>query len=50
MLTVQGGYSHMFGTEALAYLKGGSESELANWFWLQVSLKPVFFRGDMKKQ
>jgi len=48
MVTVQGGYSHMFGTETLAFLKGGSENELANWFWLQVSLKPVFFKGNVK--
>ncbi|UZR99362.1 alginate export family protein [Chondrinema litorale] len=50
MVTVQGGYSQMFGTETLAYLKGGSEDEISNWFWLQVSIKPVLFKGNVNKQ
>ncbi|MEM1134806.1 MAG: alginate export family protein [Bacteroidota bacterium] len=50
LVTVQGGYSQMFGTETLSFLKGGSEDEIANWFWLQVSIKPIFFKGQQKEK
>lgn len=42
-ILVQGGYSHMFATEAMEHLKGGSRKETNNWAWLMVIIKPVLF-------
>lgn len=42
-ILVQGGYSHMFATEAMEHLKGGSSNETTNWAWLMVIIRPVLF-------
>lgn len=42
-ILVQGGYSHMFATEAMEHLKGGNRKETTNWAWLMVIIKPVLF-------
>ncbi|MDZ7777939.1 MAG: hypothetical protein U5L09_21150 [Bacteroidales bacterium] len=36
------GYSRMFGTESLEYLKGGDAEETADWLWLMITIKPKF--------
>jgi hypothetical protein len=36
------GYSRMFGTESLEFLKGGDADETADWLWLMITIKPKF--------
>lgn len=43
-VNAQIGYSHMFGTETLETLRGGSKSETANWAWAMLVFKPEFFK------
>lgn len=43
VVSVQAGYSHMFATETMEAIKGGSKDETANWIWMMVSIKPTFF-------
>lgn len=38
------GYSHMFATESMEYIKGGSKDETNNWGWIMVTFKPTFFK------
>jgi len=38
------GYSHMFATESMEYIKGGSKDETNNWGWVMVTFKPTFFK------
>lgn len=42
-ITVSGGYSQMFGTRTLGYLKNGDASHTNNWAWLMVSVNPRIF-------
>lgn len=37
---IQAGYSHLFATPSLEVIKGGSNSEISNWAWLMLSIKP----------
>ena len=37
------GYSHMFANEAMEVLKNGSSSELNNWAWAMLTIKPTLF-------
>ncbi len=36
------GYSHMFGSDSMELLKGGDKSEINNWAWLMLTVKPTF--------
>ena len=38
------GYSHMFATESMELLKGGSKDETNNWGWIMITFKPTFFQ------
>ena len=38
------GYSHMFATESMELLKGGSKDETNNWGWVMITFKPTFFK------
>lgn len=42
-LTVNAGYSKMFGTESLEVLKGGDSSADNSWTWLMLTFKPALF-------
>ena len=37
------GYSHMFASESMERIKGGSKDETNNWAWVMVTFKPTFF-------
>jgi hypothetical protein len=41
-LTIQGGYSQMFGTESMEALKGSNRGGVNNWAYLWVIFKPDF--------
>ncbi len=47
-VSLQAGYSHMFAGTSMEILKGGSASEPANWAWLMVTVRPVFFQSGGK--
>ena len=36
------GYSQMFGGDSMVLLKGGDTSEISNWFYLMLTVKPKF--------
>ena len=38
------GYSHMFATDSMEIIKGGSKDETNNWGWVMVTFKPTFFK------
>ena len=40
---VQFGYSTMFATKSMEFLKGGSYKEPIHWGWVMLTVKPVFF-------
>lgn len=40
---IKAGYSQMFATDSMELLKGGDASEMQNWAWLMIVLKPTFF-------
>jgi hypothetical protein len=42
-VSLGGGYSHLFASGSMELLKGGSASEIQNWAWLMLTVKPVFF-------
>lgn len=42
---VQGGYSQMFATESMEFIKGGDRNATANWGWLMLTVNPVFIGG-----
>ncbi len=42
------GYSHMFASESMEILKGGSKNETNNWAWVMVTFKPTFFNNEFK--
>jgi len=37
------GYSHLFATDAMEVLKGGSADETQNWAWVMFTFKPTFY-------
>ena len=39
------GYSMMFGTESMEVIKGGSRDEWADWAYVMLTVRPVFFRS-----
>lgn len=42
-ISVNAGYSQMFGTESLEVLKGGEKDKIQNWGWLMVNFSPSLF-------
>ncbi|MCD0465767.1 alginate export family protein [Flavobacterium sp. ENC] len=42
-ITLTGGYSQMFGSKTLEYLKTGDASHTNNWAWLMISVNPRIF-------
>ena len=42
-ITVSGGYSQMFGTETLEFIKNGKANHTNNWAWLMISVNPRIF-------
>ena len=40
---ISGGYSQMFGTSTLEYIKGGNKANDNNWVWVMVSFNPKVF-------
>lgn len=44
-ITLQGGYSMMFGTEAFFRIKGGSKDRAQNWAFLSLNVNPTIFKG-----
>lgn len=38
-------YAHMFGTETMAALKGGSTAATSNWAYVMFTFKPMFFKN-----
>ncbi len=49
-VTLNLGYSHMFATESMELLKGGSKNETNNWAWVMITFKPNFFTKKFDKQ
>jgi hypothetical protein len=43
---VQFGYSTMFTTESMEFIKGGSHKEPIHWGWVMLTVKPVFFSTE----
>jgi hypothetical protein len=41
--SIRFGYSHMFASETMERIKGGSKDEIAHWAWIMVILKPTIF-------
>lgn len=44
-ITLQGGYSMMFGTDAFFKIKGGSKDKTQNWAFLSLNVNPTIFKG-----
>lgn len=42
-VTFSGGYSQMFATSSLEFLRGGNASATSNWAWLMLNVSPEFF-------
>ncbi|MBE8726633.1 alginate export family protein [Flavobacterium hungaricum] len=42
-ITVSGGYSQMFGSKTLEFIKNGEANHANNWAWLMVSVNPRIF-------
>ncbi|MDQ8013569.1 MAG: alginate export family protein [Flavobacterium nitrogenifigens] len=42
-ITVTGGYSQMFGSKTMEFVKGGDTSHTNNWAWLMISVDPKIF-------
>ncbi|MFZ1789674.1 MAG: alginate export family protein [Saprospiraceae bacterium] len=40
------GYSQLFGTDSMAALKGGSKDQTNNWAWTMITFKPSFFKTE----
>lgn len=44
-ITLQGGYSTMFGTDAFDVVKGGDHSRWQDWSWLSLNINPLIFKS-----
>jgi len=49
IVTFSGGYSQMFATESLEFLRGGSADEISNWIWFMLSVNPKFYIEKKEK-
>ena len=41
-VNLSAGYSQMFSTESLRFIKGGASGESNNWVWMMFTFKPKF--------
>ncbi len=48
-ISVEAGYSFILGSESLEIIKGGNADLLNNWFYLMITVNPVFF-NDRNEQ
>lgn len=44
-LSLNAGYSQMFGTDSLEILKGGDKDRAQNWAWVMVNFSPSIFKS-----
>lgn len=44
-VTLQGGYSTMFGTDAFSVAKGGDHNRWQDWGWLSLNINPLIFKS-----
>lgn len=44
-VTLQGGYSTMFGTEAFSAAKGGDYARWQDWGWVSLNINPLIFKS-----
>lgn len=44
-ISLQGGYSTMFGTEAFSIAKGGDHTRWQDWGWLSLNINPLIFKS-----
>ena len=42
-ITVTGGYSQMFGSKTMEFIKNGDANHTNNWAWLMISVDPKIF-------
>ncbi|WP_276381766.1 alginate export family protein [Flavobacterium sp. H4147] len=42
-ITITGGYSQMFGSKTLEFIKNGDANHTNNWAWLMISVNPKIF-------
>ena len=42
------GYSQMFGSDSLQIIKGGDVNETNNWAWAMITFKPNLFKSKPK--
>ncbi|MDH3321372.1 MAG: alginate export family protein [Flavobacteriaceae bacterium] len=48
-ITFNLGYSHLFATDSMEIIKGGSKDETNNWIWAMVTFKPTFFNKNFNQ-
>jgi hypothetical protein len=44
-ITLQGGYSMMFGTDAFFTIKGGTKDRTQNWMFVTLNVNPTIFKA-----
>jgi hypothetical protein len=44
------GYSHIFATETMEFLKGGDKSSTNNWFYIQFDFTPILFKKKREEK
>jgi hypothetical protein len=49
-MDLQFGYSTMFATKSMEFLKGGSHKEPIHWGWVMLTVKPVFFTSEAQSK
>ena len=47
-ISIEAGYSFIFGSESLEIIKGGNKDLLNNWFYLMITVHPTFFTDKNK--
>lgn len=46
-IKLQGGYSHMFATPTLQYIKGGNKHATQNWTWLMLTVSTSLLKVNL---
>lgn len=49
-LDLQFGYSTMFASKSMEFIKGGSHKEPIHWGWVMLTVRPVFFSSGAQAQ
>ncbi len=47
-VSLQSGYSVMFGTNSMEVIKGGDKDLMNNWFFIMLTIKPTFFSDKLR--